>query len=119
MAKHNEFGSLGEQKAVDFLRNGGYAILARNYRYLNAEVDIIAQKEDTLAIVEVKSRTMGFLGDVSNMVSAKKVKLLMLAANHFVEERDLDVDVRFDVITIIRNGNKYEIEHLERAFYHF
>ncbi|WP_318312179.1 YraN family protein [Flagellimonas crocea] len=119
MANHNAFGKLGEQKAVDFLRASGYAVVARNYRYLSAEIDIIAQKDNVLAIVEVKSRNSGFLGDVSDMISPKKIKLLTMAANHFVEESDMDFEVRFDVVTVVKNGNDLKIDHLKNAFYHF
>ena len=119
MAKHNEFGDLGEQMAVDFLRDKGYSILERNYRYQKAEVDIVAQKEEILAIVEVKSRTSGFLGDVSHTISQKKIALLTLAADHYVQECQLDVEVRFDVVLVLKNNNGYRIEHLKEAFHHF
>ncbi|UII77281.1 YraN family protein [Flagellimonas sp. HMM57] len=119
MGKHNEFGKLGEQKAVDFLLKKGYEILYRNYRYLKGEIDIIAKKEDTLCIVEVKSRTSGFFETISDTITKKKIGLLVTTASHYVEENDLDVDVRFDVITIIKKQERFEIEHLENAFYHF
>ncbi|MBO0342372.1 MAG: YraN family protein [Bacteroidota bacterium] len=119
MANHNTFGKLGEQKAVDFLKASGYIIKVRNYRYLNAEVDIIAEKDNILAVVEVKSRNKGFLEDISNVISPKKIKLLTLAANHYLEEINTDLEVRFDVITVVKNSNDYEIEHFENAFYHF
>lgn len=119
MANHNTFGKLGEQKAIDFLKTSGYEIKERNYRYLHAEVDIIAKKDNILAIVEVKSRNKGFLEDISDVISSKKIKLLTLAANHYLEEVDTDLEVRFDVITVVKNGNNFEIEHFENAFYHF
>lgn len=119
MANHNTFGKLGEQKAVDFLRTAGYKIKARNYRYLQAEVDVIAEKNGILAIVEVKSRNKRFLEDISDVISTKKIKLLTLAANQYLEENNMDLEVRFDVITVVKNGNNFEIEHFENAFYHF
>tara|TARA_Y100001001_G_scaffold23667_1_gene20098 strand:+ start:1597 stop:1956 length:360 start_codon:yes stop_codon:yes gene_type:complete len=119
MADHNTFGKLGEQKAVGFLKASGYEIRAINYRYLKAEVDIIAMKNNLLVIVEVKSRKTRFLKEISEVISAKKIKLLVLAANHYLEENNLDVEVRFDVVTVIQKGEKFEIEHFENAFYHF
>ncbi|NAY92598.1 endonuclease [Muricauda sp. JGD-17] len=119
MAKHNEFGTIGEQMAADFLYKKGYRILVKNYRYQHAEVDLIAQQGDVLAIVEVKSRTNSFLEDISSTVNRKKMRLLTLAADNFVQEKNLDVNVRFDVITIIKDMDQYKIEHLEDAFYHF
>ena len=119
MAEHNQFGKLGEQMAIDFLTERGYTIMAQNYRYLKAEIDIVAECEGVLAIVEVKSRNKGFLEEVSSTINSKKVKLLTVAANQFVQERDLDVEVRFDVLTVIKKGENFEIEHVENAFYHF
>ncbi len=119
MGKHNEFGKQGEQLAVAFLLKHGYEICAQNYRYQKAEIDIIARQRETLAIVEVKSRKMGFLEDVSTTINAKKRQLLVLAADHYVQEKDLDVEVRFDVITVIQKGTNFEIDHLENAFYFF
>lgn len=119
MGKHNEFGKQGEQLAADFLLEKGYEILARNYRYLNAEVDIIAKKGEILCIVEVKSRNTGFVEDISDSINKKKIKLLIMAADRFVNEHNLDIEVRFDVITVIRNQGKFAMEHLKNAFYHF
>ncbi|MCK0160923.1 YraN family protein [Allomuricauda sp. F6463D] len=119
MGNHNNFGKLGEQKATTFLLDRGYKILERNYRYLHAEIDIIAQKNNYVVIVEVKARNTGFLEDISNVITPKKVKLLTMAANHYVEQMDSDVEVRFDVITVVKKGDDFEIEHFENAFYHF
>jgi putative endonuclease len=60
MAAHNELGKKGEQLAIDFLIKNEYKILEKNYRYLKAEVDIIAQKENTLVVVEVKTRSTDY-----------------------------------------------------------
>ena len=76
-------------------------------------------KNNLLVIVEVKSRKTRFLKEISEVISAKKIKLLVLAANHYLEENNLDVEVRFDVVTVIQKGEKFEIEHFENAFYHF
>jgi len=119
MGKHNEFGKEGEQIAVDFLKKEGYIIRYLNYRYLKAEIDIIAQKENTLAIVEVRSRSSDFLQNIAESVTQKKINLLVMAANHYVIDNDLDVEVRFDIITILKNKSKFELEHLQSAFYHF
>lgn len=119
MGKHNEFGKLGEQLAVDFLIENGYAIINRNYRYLRAEIDILAKKDATLAVIEVKSRSTDFVEDLADTVNKKKRQLLVNAADAFVIEHDLDEEVRFDIITILKKGNDYELEHLEDAFYHF
>ncbi|MGB3152404.1 MAG: YraN family protein [Maribacter sp.] len=119
MGKHNEFGKEGEQIAVDFLLKKGYTIRYKNYRYLKSEIDIIAQKDTILAIVEVRSRSSDFMVNIAETVTPKKIKLLVMAADHYVTEADLDLEVRFDIITILKNKNRFELEHLENAFYHF
>jgi putative endonuclease len=119
MAQHNELGKKGEQLAIDFLIKNDYKILEKNYRFLKAEVDIIAQKKDVLAAVEVKTRTSNYFGNPEEFVNPKKIKLLLSAIDNYVVERDLDVDVRFDIIAIITNKNKTTIEHIKDAFLHF
>lgn len=119
MGKHNEFGKEGEQLAVDYLIKQGYRIKYRNYRYLKAEIDIIAQKGGILAIVEVRSRSSDFIENIADTVTLKKIKLLVMAADHYVTENNVDVDVRFDIITLLKNKRRFELEHLEGAFYHF
>lgn len=119
MGKHNEFGKEGEQIAVDYLLKEGYSVLYRNYRYLKAEIDIIAQKGEVLAIVEVRSRNSDYLVPIIETITKKKMALLVMAADHFVLSSDLEVEVRFDVITILKNKRQFEIEHLMDAFYHF
>ncbi len=119
MQTSSEFGKIGEQLAVNYLKTRGYEIVQRNYRYLKAEVDIIARKEDILAVVEVKSRSSEHLESVAQMVTEKKIKLLVMATDHYVLKNDLEVEVRFDIITILKRGSTYKIEHLENAFYHF
>jgi putative endonuclease len=119
MGKHNEFGKEGEQIATNFLLKKGYIISYRNYRYLKAEIDIIARKGDTLAIVEVRSRRSDYLENIAETITQKKIKLLVMAADYYILNSDLNVDVRFDIITILKNKQRFEIEHLENAFYHF
>ncbi|MUH36504.1 endonuclease [Zobellia amurskyensis] len=119
MGEHNEFGKEGEKLAADFLLEKGYEILYKNYRYLKAEIDIIAQKENVLAIVEVRARSNDQIIPIAETITPKKIKLLVTAADYYITENDLDVDVRFDVITILKNSKIFKIEHLESAFYHF
>jgi len=119
MAKHNDLGVLGETLAVEFLQKNNYRIVERNWRFRKAEVDVIAQKENVLAVVEVKTRSSDYFGNPQDFVNQKKIKLLTEAINEYVISRDLDVEVRFDIIAITKNKNKFDIEHLEDAFLHF
>ena len=119
MAEHNELGKLGEEMAVEFLRKDGYSILQTNWTFQKAEVDILAQKGNTLAVVEVKTRSSLEFGLPQDFVKPKKIQLLVKAVNAFVNERNLDVEVRFDIIAIHKKGKSFVIEHLIDAFYYF
>ncbi|SDX60657.1 putative endonuclease [Lutibacter oricola] len=119
MATHNELGEKGEQLAVEFLQKKGYKILERNWRFKKAEVDIIALKDDILIPVEVKTRTSNYFGNPQDFVNQKKIQLLVEAINEYIISKDLDVEVRFDIVAIIQNKNITKIEHLEDAFLHF
>tara|TARA_R110000787_G_scaffold15134_8_gene46867 strand:- start:10476 stop:10838 length:363 start_codon:yes stop_codon:yes gene_type:complete len=120
MAHHNELGKLGEKLASDYLLKNGYEVLAQNFYFDKAEIDIIAKKDaNTLVIVEVKTRNSDFFGDPQEFVTPSKIKLLVKAANEYVISNDLDMEVRFDIIAVIKNKTIEKIEHFENAFYHF
>ena len=119
MADHNELGKEGEDLAVTHLLKNGYKIVARNFRYQKAEVDIIARKKDVLAVIEVKTRSTPDFGDPQNFLKQKQINSLVKAIDHFVNEHNLDVNVRFDIIAIIKNKAGTKIEHLKDAFLHF
>ena len=119
MAAHNDLGKIGEELAVDFLTEKGYEILETNWTFQKAEVDIIAQKDTILAVIEVKTRSSVDFGSPQDFVKPKKIKLLVKAINEYVITNDLDVEVRFDIIAIHAKDKMFEIEHLEAAFYYF
>lgn len=119
MASHNQLGKKGEQLAVDFLIENGYDIVERNYRFNKAEVDIIAQKEDVLAIIEVKTRSTADFGNPQDFVKPKQIKNLVKAVDEYVTVNNLEIDVRFDIIAIVKEEKQFNIEHLEDAFFFF
>ncbi len=119
MGNHNEFGKEGEQMAVDYLIDKGYQIRARNYRYLKAEIDIIAEKDGILAIIEVRARSNDQIIPIADTITKKKIKLLVMATDHYVTELQLAMEPRFDIIAILKNKKIFKIEHMEHAFYHF
>lgn len=119
MAQHNELGKKGEQLAIEYLIKKGYTIRDKNWRFQKAEVDIIAQKENILAVVEVKTRSTDYFGNPQDFVNPKKIKLLVTAINEYVISKNLDVEVRFDIIGIIKTKKETKIEHLEDAFLYF
>ncbi|RRQ46973.1 YraN family protein [Chryseobacterium sp. SC28] len=120
MADHNEFGKIAEDLAVDFLLKANYKILVRNFRYLKAEVDIIAEYENQIIIVEVKARHTDAFLEPQEAVNKKKIKLLVAAANYYIEENNIDKEVRFDIISVLPNKQKtLEIHHIMDAFQSF
>ena len=120
MAKHNELGKIGEQLAADYLLRNGYAILERNFVYNKAEIDIIAQNdEDTIVVVEVKTRNSAFFGDPQSFVTPGKIKLLVKAANDYMVANSLEKEIRFDIIAVLKNKTVEQLEHIKNAFYFF
>lgn len=120
MATHNELGKIGEEIAAQYLLKNGYKILRRNFYFDKAEIDIIAQKEDdTVVIVEVKTRNSSFFGDPQDFVTKNKIKLLVKAANEYIISNNLNVEVRFDIIAILKNQKTEQLQHFKNAFYHF
>lgn len=118
MATHNDTGKKGEELAKSFLIEKGYEILASNYRYKKAEIDLIAKKGNILAIIEVKTRTSIDYGAPESFVNNKKIKLILEATNAFVIEHDLDLNISLDIISVVID-KQVTIEHIENAYYFF
>ena len=116
MAKHNDFGKLGEELAVNYLVGKGYEILERNWRNIHKEIDIIAKDGTDLVIVEVKTRQTDEYGDPDVAVTKQKQWRLISAANAYVFQNRLDINTRFDIISIIFKDGEPVIEHIEDAF---
>lgn len=116
MAAHNDFGKLGEELAVRYLTGKGYNILERNWRNIHKEIDIIAMDGEELVIVEVKTRQTDEYGDPDIAVTKKKQRMLIAAANAYISRNNLDVETRFDIISIVFKEGEPIIEHIEDAF---
>lgn len=119
MSESNERGILGERMAVDYLVAKGYRILAQNFRYLKGEVDILAQKENCLAAVEVKTRSTLDFGTPEEFLKPAQIQRIIKTVDYFVTSKNLNVEVRFDIIAIVITAQNSELEHIENAFYHF
>lgn len=119
MATHNELGKLGEKLATEHLVAKGYRILANNYIFQKAEVDIIAQKDDLIICVEVKTRNSDFFGDPQSFVTPAKIKQLVKAMNNYLEENEITLETRFDIIAVLKNNTIEVVNHYEDAFYFF
>ena len=116
MAEHNDFGKLGEELAVDYLTGKGYEILERNWRNIHKEIDIIAKDGKFLVIVEVKTRQTDEYGEPDIAVTRKKQRMLIAAANAYITRKGLDMETRFDIISIVFRDGEPVIEHIEDAF---
>ena len=111
-----ELGIFGEKQARHYLTNKGYIIRCTNYRKFKLELDLVCEKDNTLIIVEVKARATNEHGEPWMAVTRKKQKQIIKAANYYIEEFDIHFETRFDIISIIHNGMRTEIEHIEDAF---
>lgn len=117
MTESKMIGNKGEEIASQYLENKGYQIIARNWQYMHRELDIVAVHQKELIFVEVKTRLEGSLLSPIEAVTLKKQKLLVHAADLFIQKHNLDFEVRFDIISIIYSQTGFQIEHIENAFY--
>ena len=112
-----ELGKKGEDLALRYLKKNGYRVYERNYVCKMGEVDIIAKEKDTLAFIEVKTRTSTAFGPPQLAVNAAKQMQLSKAALYFLKEKGLgDIKARFDVVAIVLGPRGPEIELIKDAF---
>lgn len=117
MAEHNDFGNLAEDLAADFLSKNNYKILVRNFRYQKAEIDIIAEFENIIVVTEVKARSYDTIIEPQEAVTKKKIKSIVTCTDFFMQERNIDKEVRFDIITVLPDkSGVLQINHIEDAF---
>lgn len=118
-------GEEGERRAEEYLREHGYAVLARNYRFRRVEIDLVCMEVDagdsrcgTLVFVEVKSRTSDLFGSPESAVTWPKQKNIILAARAYVFQNHMEeFPCRFDVITVKTSRTRSEIRHFKDAFH--
>lgn len=112
-----ELGDKGENFAAEYYRKLGYEITARNYLCRGGEVDIIAEDDEYIIFVEVKSRSDNSLYSPAEAVDFKKQKRLTVAANKYLEETSSEKQPQFDVFEVyISNERIYKVKRLENAF---
>lgn len=117
MDNHLDFGARGEELASRHLEEKGYKILERNWRFGHREIDIIARYNEFLVIAEVKTRSGTMWQHPSQAVTRQKQRHLVEAADAYIRKNNLDLEVRFDVISVVKDRKNTEIEHIENAFY--
>lgn len=112
MAKHNLIGEEGERIAVQYLNSKGYLIYHKNWRLGKLEVDIIAEDGYELVFIEVKSRSSLAYGKPEDAVDEKKELAIVNAADIYTRDFNLEVAVRFDIVTVLFQDNKIKVNHL-------
>ena len=116
MAHHNKLGKDGELIAFMFLQKEGFHILKTNWCYQKSEVDIIAQKDDFLVFIEVKTRGSKKFGKPEEAIDKKKISLYKDAAEGYLEQYPSEAEIRFDVISIVISKDETQIEYFPDAF---
>ena len=111
----------GEELATAHLKALGHEIVARNWRSSHLELDIVSLEGGILHFVEVKSREVPSSSAPEEAVGIVKQKKLVAAAKAFLNSKDreplpADLEIWFDVVTVLIDGPDYEIEYYPQAF---
>lgn len=117
MAEHNDLGKKGEEIATGYLVGKGYRILEKNWRHWKNEIDIIAMDGKHLVVIEVKTRRSNFFGEPETAVTREKQRALIRAANAYIRQKNINCEVRFDVLSVIMSKTSENIHHIVDAFY--
>lgn len=109
-------GILGEDLAANLLLQKGYRILERNWRCGHLEVDIIAEDDKYLVIIEVKTRKGTAFGNPELFVDLQKQKRLIRAAKYYAQFKNVTKEIRFDIISVVNSPEMQDVRHIENAF---
>ena len=116
MYKNQKVGKIGEDIAAEYLENLNYKIIERNFKCKEGEIDIIAKDKKEYIFIEVKTRSYLCYGRPSEAVNRIKKSHIYKATNYYLYKNKLaNAFVRFDVIEIYLNKEKYKIEHLKNV----
>lgn len=115
MAEHNELGVKGEKIAQAYLKKEGYTVLAVNWRAHKFEIDIIAQRAKQIVFVEVKTRSTNQFGKPEESVDTYKERHLLNGAEYYLNKHDIDLEARFDIISIVMDNESHQLKHIESA----
>lgn len=116
MAEHNEVGKQGEAIALDYLQKKGYKTVTQNWRFGKAEIDIISTYKNQVIITEVKTRTSEEFENPKEAVTIPKQKRIVKAADAFIQGQNIDLECRFDIVSVLIKNGKVTVEHIEDAF---
>lgn len=116
MAQHNELGNEGELRAQAYLHEQGYTIKHTNWTFGKLELDIVAEKDGWLVIVEVKTRSTDTFEHPQEAITPRKIKNIVLATHEYIQSFNWQGETRFDVVSVMPKGQSFVIEHIEDAF---
>lgn len=121
MALHNMIGRIGEDAAAEMLRKKGWTIRERNWRLGHLEMDIIAENDEWIVFVEVKTRTSMFGGHMPvEAVDEQKKRFMIASGNAYIKHHEITKSLRFDIVGIVVSnvsGAITKIQHYENAFH--
>jgi putative endonuclease len=110
-----EIGSRGEDHAMEWLRAQGFYIVERNWRIGHYEIDIIAQRFDTLHFVEVKTRKLGGWQSPYDSINDRKIAALRKGAMAYRTIHRTPLNIQFDLIAIVVDDHgHFSLEYTER-----
>lgn len=117
MSDFLKIGGFGENQAVQYLENRDYNIIARNFKCVQGEIDIIATKKDEIIFCEVKTRSTKKFGNPSEAVDVHKQKHIWNAAEYYLYKNNLiNSYVRFDILEVLVEGGLVKINQIKSAF---
>jgi putative endonuclease len=116
-AARQAFGELGERIAERWLRRTGWRVLQRRFRSGHRDIDLVVEREGTIAFVEVKARRGDRFGHPVEAVNWRKQKELAKSAQVWIDRHGRAEDAyRFDVVGVLMTGDRVRIRHVEDAF---
>jgi putative endonuclease len=116
MTNQRKKGSIAEGIAAGFMENLGMQILQRNWQSGHKEIDIIGYLGNKLVVVEVKARNEESYEEPGEAISNSKIRNLVSAVEDYIQEFNINREVRFDLVYIVYNGPEYRIDYYEDAF---
>lgn len=114
-----DIGKIGEEYAVNFLKEKKYKIIERNYRKRYGEIDIIAENKNYIIFVEVKTRHTDSMTSAADAVNRQKQNKIIITASMYLSENETDKFCRFDVCEVYINADNLKlvnINYIEAAF---
>lgn len=112
-----DIGRFGEAIACDFMGKNGYAVVAKNWLAGHYEIDLIAENDDFIVFVEVKTRKSSSPVSAEQAINRKKQQNIIAAANQYIKKNGVDKEARFDLFFVYYSNKSYKTEYIQDAFY--